>query len=582
MSYKVAQTTASHEQSVVQREQPEFQKAPGEFEAEAARDAFLKVLPMRPEAIAARLSNVGAAARERIIRRLQQERGNAFVQRVVEAARGAPGRLVGLSQPQMVDEVQRRKGSGAPLPESSQDQMEGFFGAHLGNVRVHNDSEAQSLNRELDAQAFTVGNDMFFAEGKYDPSSREGQGLLAHELTHVGQQGGFENPAAQRTAGERAAQIVQRETVLVDTGVSGDSAGDPGARNSDRALVVQREPIFISSAARGGGGVGAPGTVQPLTPDQLQKLNVEIGAELRREAGNAITRAVEQFHRACDTVKKELDAVAAQKAALISLAIDIIGGFAAPGLAAPIGAEIATRQTLRTSFASPGGSSLIHGLAADTQRALEKLDTLAELRDLGATLNPAFWERLNGDQLKATFTGAFKGASLAAKSMPPSQSTQEKKDTVTDLSYASTLMAQDMDRSLPAKSESELMAIIMGLDASKANEGAYAAQVRRYLQEVLTIGRGPMTESGVSVVKLVKMNAYGGMRLALVDTGTDIILGLIATQRNLFKSWVAPDMVESAVARAGCSTSKDVPELNPEKISGHIPAPPPGYNRFVD
>jgi hypothetical protein len=146
----------------------------------------------------------------------------------------------------------------------------------------------------------------------------------------------------------------------------------------------------------------------------------------------------------------------------------------------------------------------------------------------------------------------------------------------------SSLYTQDMDRSLPAKSESELMAIIMGLDASKANEGAYAAQVRRYLQEVLTIGQGPMTESGVSVVKLVKMNAYGGMRLALVDTGTDIILGLIATQRNLFKSWVAPDTVESAVARAGCSTSKDVPELNPEKISGHIPAPPPGYNRFVD
>src|SRR5262249_23515769 len=77
-------------------------------------------------------------------------------------------------------------------------QMEGFFGADLDGVRVHADGEAAALNRELDAQAFTVGSDVFFAEGKYNPTSSEGQGLLAHELTHVGQQGGFGVPEVQR------------------------------------------------------------------------------------------------------------------------------------------------------------------------------------------------------------------------------------------------------------------------------------------------------------------------------------------------------------------------------------------------
>ncbi|TMC55582.1 MAG: DUF4157 domain-containing protein [Chloroflexi bacterium] len=78
--------------------------------------------------------------------------------------------------------------------------METHFGADLSGVRVHADGEAQTLNRELDAQAFTVGSDIFFDEGKFSPSSSEGQGLLAHELTHVGQQGGFGAQAVQREA----------------------------------------------------------------------------------------------------------------------------------------------------------------------------------------------------------------------------------------------------------------------------------------------------------------------------------------------------------------------------------------------
>jgi hypothetical protein len=133
---------------------------------------------------------------------LQQERGNAYVQRVIAEAQGTPGRLVGLSQPDMVDEVASRKGGGSSLPEQTRTQMEGFFGADLGGVRVHADGGAGTLNRELDAQAFTVGSDVFFAEGKYNPSSTEGQGLIAHELTHVGQQGGFGAPEVQRAADE--------------------------------------------------------------------------------------------------------------------------------------------------------------------------------------------------------------------------------------------------------------------------------------------------------------------------------------------------------------------------------------------
>lgn len=182
----------------LRRQRSEFQEAPGETEADGTRDAFLKQAGPAPAQVAAALTGTDAGLRSSAVSRLQEERGNQYVQRVVEEARGTPGRLVGLSQAEMVDEVRGRAGGGSPMPEGTQQQMEGFFGAGLSDVRVHSDGEAHALNQELGAQAFTVGSDVFFAEGKYQPGSREGQGLLAHELTHVGQQTGFGGPAAQR------------------------------------------------------------------------------------------------------------------------------------------------------------------------------------------------------------------------------------------------------------------------------------------------------------------------------------------------------------------------------------------------
>src|SRR5712692_3405974 len=97
-------------EEAVQTKPPAFQEAPGEGEAEAVRDAFLKGAGPTPADLAAGLNSADAVTRSRALNRLQQERGNAYVQRVIAEAQGTPGRLVGLSQPQMVDEVASRKG----------------------------------------------------------------------------------------------------------------------------------------------------------------------------------------------------------------------------------------------------------------------------------------------------------------------------------------------------------------------------------------------------------------------------------------------------------------------------------------
>jgi uncharacterized protein DUF4157 len=82
------------------------------------------------------------------------------------------------------------KGSGSPLPEGTRNEMETSIGGDFKDVRIHRNVDDAAMNKQLNAQAFTHGKDIYFNDGKYDPQSKGGKHLLAHELTHVVQQGG--------------------------------------------------------------------------------------------------------------------------------------------------------------------------------------------------------------------------------------------------------------------------------------------------------------------------------------------------------------------------------------------------------
>ncbi|MEZ4858744.1 MAG: DUF4157 domain-containing protein [Flavobacteriaceae bacterium] len=81
------------------------------------------------------------------------------------------------------------KGGGVPLPATTQQEMSQGFGADFSNVKIHTGGNAVQMNKDLGAHAFTNGNDIYFNQGKYNPESKEGKHLLAHELTHTVQQG---------------------------------------------------------------------------------------------------------------------------------------------------------------------------------------------------------------------------------------------------------------------------------------------------------------------------------------------------------------------------------------------------------
>ena len=156
--------------------------------------------------------------------RLQQTIGNRHVQRAIKFARAADGDEE--VTPEFEQAIQSARGSGQPLDSNVRAQMEPAFGADFSSVRVHTDHRADSLNRSVDARAFTTGRDIFFRQGEYKPGSTTGEGLIAHELTHVVQQKG--NVYAKKLEISQPDDACEKEAKSVEEAIC--------SRRSDKTL----------------------------------------------------------------------------------------------------------------------------------------------------------------------------------------------------------------------------------------------------------------------------------------------------------------------------------------------------------
>ena len=115
-------------------------------------------------------------------------------------------------------------GGGSPLPDTLMGSMEQSFGTNFSGVRLHTDAGADRASRSINARAFTRGQDIYFTSGSYDPDSREGQHLIAHELAHV-------------AAGDSG---IHRDT--------GDSA--PGAIKISKSQVMEMAMVNSTDASK--------------------------------------------------------------------------------------------------------------------------------------------------------------------------------------------------------------------------------------------------------------------------------------------------------------------------------------------
>jgi hypothetical protein len=169
---------------------------PGDvYEQEADRVADLVIRMPEP-----RVRQPEEEEKEGLMQTPLAEQITPLVQRQVEPERGEkegeeilqPKEVSGQTPedtPDLESRIQSMKSSGQPLPETDRSFMERGFGVDFSGVRMHTNSEADQLNKELNAQAFTYGRDIYFGAGRYTPGTSSGKRLLAHELTHVVQQG---------------------------------------------------------------------------------------------------------------------------------------------------------------------------------------------------------------------------------------------------------------------------------------------------------------------------------------------------------------------------------------------------------
>ena len=151
-------------------------------------------------------AGLGTTPQPAVQRRQGSPSHGSIVGRAAPSGRGssAPGNSF---EPGAGFESKLSKGGGSPLPEGTRTLLEPRFGADFSGVRMRTDGESARLNRQIGAQAFTHGSDIYFGAGRGSPQTDSGLHLLAHELTHTIQQGAVPTPGSNV---QRASSMVQR------------------------------------------------------------------------------------------------------------------------------------------------------------------------------------------------------------------------------------------------------------------------------------------------------------------------------------------------------------------------------------
>jgi len=154
---------------------------------------------------------------------------------------------------ELASKLQSEKGQSVPLSESVNQEMGQKVGGDFSNVRVHTNSDAIQMNKELGAKAFTHGNDIYFNNGQYKPDDPSGKHLLVHELTHVVQQeGGLNRNIIQRYNGD---EIPSGGTFVNEIGIVAPEAklrSDPSTSNEPKKKIEFNTRVQIVKELSGG------------------------------------------------------------------------------------------------------------------------------------------------------------------------------------------------------------------------------------------------------------------------------------------------------------------------------------------
>jgi hypothetical protein len=154
-------------------------------------------------------------------------------------------------------------GQGRPLEPASRAVLEPAFGRDFSTVKVHTDAQAAQTAHAIHAAAYTIGDDIVFGAGQYDPRTATGTHLLAHELAHVAQHASFGRSmgeCAPVPALSRPGDPAEREAELAaDRVMQGHRVRITQAPQAQVHRLSTGESVGIGAAVVGGGallGVG--------------------------------------------------------------------------------------------------------------------------------------------------------------------------------------------------------------------------------------------------------------------------------------------------------------------------------------
>jgi hypothetical protein len=166
------------------------------------------------------------------------------------------------------------------LPISTRRKFESSFGHDFAEVRVHTDKAASLSAAGLSSNAYSVGSDIVFGEGRYQPGSQEGDRLLAHELTHVVQQNQFgqgdparvsdHNDRSEEEARSMAQNALRNEAVHVEAmpsaGLSRDD-DDPKTVSPFKNGPLAPLNLGLLNGSPPGVSLGYGAPLSPIIPD---------------------------------------------------------------------------------------------------------------------------------------------------------------------------------------------------------------------------------------------------------------------------------------------------------------------------
>lgn len=136
-------------------------------------------------------------------------------------------------------------GPSVSLPKSAQNYFGNRLGQDLSGVRVHNSQQAHRAAESLNAKAFTSGNHITFAKGQYQPQTRSGKHLIAHELTHVIQQSISDKDQIQRSPLDDLVRGADEIIQGVDESIEGiENEVSEGASWLDEVLQQEAENVI--------------------------------------------------------------------------------------------------------------------------------------------------------------------------------------------------------------------------------------------------------------------------------------------------------------------------------------------------